>query len=96
MKARLDRPIGRREFLAGSIGSLVAAGAGACVPSSARTGASRWSPDRKVLFVCVDGFGPEYLRESEMPNLEEMIRTGTHVDGTGIVPSLTNVNNVRS
>ena len=93
MKARLDRPIGRREFLAGSVGSLVAAGAGACVPSSARTRASRWGPDRKVLFVCVDGFGPEYLRESEMPNLEEMIRTGTHVEGTGIIPSLTNVNN---
>ncbi len=59
MKTKLDRSIGRREFLAGSVGSLVAAGAGACAPRSARTGASRWSPDRKVLFVCVDGFGPE-------------------------------------
>ena len=93
MTTRVDRPIGRREFLAGSVGSLVAAGAGACAPRSADRGASRWSQDRKVLFVCVDGFGPEYLQESDMPNLEAMIRAGTHVEATGVIPSLTNVNN---
>jgi phosphonoacetate hydrolase len=43
--------------------------------------------------MCVDGFGPEYVAESDMPNLKEMIRSGTYLEGTGIIPSVTNVNN---
>ena len=46
-----------------------------------------------MLFACLDGFGPDYMAESEMPNLREMIRSGSYVEGTGIIPSLTNVNN---
>jgi phosphonoacetate hydrolase len=52
-----------------------------------------WPEDRKVLFVCVDGFGPEYLQRSDMPNLKQMIRAGLYVEGAGVIPSVTNVNN---
>ena len=85
--------IGRREFLAGSLGSLLAAGAGACARSASDAPPASWSPNRKVLFAALDGFGPEYLRESEMPNLQEMIRAGMYTEVTGVIPSLTNVNN---
>jgi phosphonoacetate hydrolase len=83
------RAIGRREFLATS---LVALGAGRWAPISARA-RSPWQASRKVLFMCIDGFGPEYLAQSEMPNLREMIRSGMHVEGRGVIPSVTNVNN---
>ncbi len=93
MRRLADRAIGRREFLAASAGSLAAAGSGYLTPLSALHRPDRWAQDRKVLFACLDGFGPDYLAESEMPNLKEMIRSGSYVEGTGIVPSLTNVNN---
>ncbi len=83
--------IGRRDFLVGSAGALLAAGAGRISPLSGQ--ARGWDPARKVLFMCVDGFGPDYLAQSDMPNLREMMRAGTYVEGTGVLPSLTNVNN---
>ncbi len=89
--------IGRRAFLTGAAASLVAAGA---APLSPLLGRSRnaprraeWRQDRKVLFLSVDGFGPDYLHQSDMPNLKQMMASGTYVEGTGIIPSLTNVNN---
>ena len=39
------------------------------------------------MFAAFDGFGPEYLRESEMPNLQEMIQAGSHTEVTGVIPS---------
>jgi phosphonoacetate hydrolase len=89
---RDHRGLGRREFLAGSLGSLVALGAGRFAPLSAQV-RSPWDPSRKVLFMLVDGFGPEYLQQSEMPNLKEMMRAGMYVEGTDVIPSVTNVNN---
>jgi phosphonoacetate hydrolase len=85
------RTFGRRGFLTGSLGAAFALGAGRFAPLS---GQSRgWPASRKVLFMCVDGFGPEYLAQSDMPNLKEMIRSGMHVEGRGVIPSVTNVNN---
>ena len=92
MRGLTNRRIGRREFLVGSAGSLLAASAGSFAPLAGLS-RSRGSQDRKVLFVCIDGFGPEYVAQSDMPNLREMMRAGTYVEGTGIIPSLTNVNN---
>ena len=40
-----------------------------------------------------DGFGPGYLAESRMPVLEHWKRSGIYKQVTGIMPSVTNVNN---
>lgn len=93
METDAQRSIGRRQFLAGSVGSLLAAGSGGFGPLSAQARRPQWDPSRRVLFMCVDGLGPEYVALSDMPNLKEMMRSGTYLEGTGIVPSLTNVNN---
>ena len=90
MQEGIRRSIGRREFLAGSMGSLIAAGACRFAPPDQAGG---WDPSRRVLFVSVDGFGPEYLAQSDMPNLKAMIQSGIYVEGADIIPSVTNVNN---
>ncbi len=56
---------------------------------AALSGAQR----RKVLIVLVDGFGPEYLAASDMPNVKRMISAGAFKIGEGVIPSVTNVNN---
>jgi phosphonoacetate hydrolase len=43
--------------------------------------------------VLIDGFDPEYLDACPAPNLAEMARRGFRVDGRGMTPSVTNVNN---
>ena len=90
MQRDIRRPIGRRDFLVGSMGSLIAAGACRFAPAEQAGG---WDPSRKVLFVSVDGFGPEYLAQSDMPNLKAMMRSGLYVEGADVIPSVTNVNN---
>lgn len=90
MRDRSRDPIGRREFLKATAGGVLAAG---FAPLSGLAPLKRWEQNRKVLFVCVDGFGPDYLRLSDMPNLKRMIRAGIYVEGEGIIPSVTNVNN---
>ena len=91
MQRDIRRPIGRREFITGSVGSLIAAGACRFAPPSDQ--ALGWDPSRKVLFVSVDGFGPEYLAQSDMPNLKAMMASGVYVEGADVIPSVTNVNN---
>lgn len=87
------RSIDRRGFLAASLGSVMAAASTRPTPLAGQEQTSPWDRARKVLFVCVDGCGPDYLAESDMPNVREMMRSGMYVEGTGIIPSLTNVNN---
>jgi phosphonoacetate hydrolase len=41
----------------------------------------------------VDGFDPEYLRHSDVPNLKHMMQSGVYVEGRSVIPSVTNVNN---
>jgi phosphonoacetate hydrolase len=45
------------------------------------------------VIVCLDGCGPDYLEAAETPNLDELARTGYHVIGEAVVPTVTNVNN---
>ena len=47
-----------------------------------------------TIVVLIDGFDPEYLDACPAPNLAEMARRGFRVDGRGMTPSVTNVNNV--
>ena len=47
-----------------------------------------------TIVVLIDGFDPEYLDACSAPNLAAMARRGFRVDGRGMTPSVTNVNNV--
>jgi len=49
---------------------------------------------RKVLIICVDGLGPDYLHKSPSPNLDRMAAEGSFQIGQSVIPSVTNVNNV--
>jgi phosphonoacetate hydrolase len=93
MREHSRSSIDRRAFLKESSGSLLAARSGMFAPLLGLDHRDNWPEDRKVLFVCVDGFGPEYLQRSDMPNLKQMIRAGLYVEGAGVIPSVTNVNN---
>ena len=90
MSPRKEERIKRRAFLQGTAGSVVVAGV---APFGRGQRPRAWPDQRKVLFVCLDGFGPDYLRQSDMPNLRRLIQSGVHVDGQGVIPSVTNVNN---
>ncbi|HYM10141.1 MAG TPA: alkaline phosphatase family protein, partial [Bryobacterales bacterium] len=74
----------RRHFLRHSV-----QGAAAAALASKASAA----PRRKILIVLVDGFGPEYLEASDMPNLKRMGREGASKIGRAVIPSVTNVNN---
>ena len=50
--------------------------------------------DVPTIVVLIDGFDPEYLDACPAPNLAEMARRGFQVNGRGMTPSVTNVNNV--
>lgn len=50
--------------------------------------------NRRILVVCVDGLGPDYLAPAHTPVLDGLARTGQFVLGHSALPSVTNVNNV--
>lgn len=47
-----------------------------------------------TVVICVDGFDPEYLEACETPNLRALSKRGFLKTGRGLMPSVTNVNNV--
>ncbi len=47
-----------------------------------------------TIVVLIDGFDPEYLDVCPAPNMAAMARRGFRVEGRGMTPSVTNVNNV--
>jgi len=49
---------------------------------------------RKILIICVDGLGPDYLEATPTPNLDRMANEGSFIIGKSVIPSVTNVNNV--
>src|SRR5579863_1149939 len=51
------------------------------------------APNRKVLFICMDGCDPRYLAHSDVPNLQRMMQDGMYKEGRSMMPSVTNVNN---
>jgi phosphonoacetate hydrolase len=50
--------------------------------------------NRKILIICVDGMGPDYLEAAPTPNIDQMAKEGASVQGRSVIPSVTNVNNV--
>ena len=61
--------------------------------SLAITKKGRAAARRKILIVLIDGFGPEYVHKSDMPNLKRLSREGAFKIGLDVIPSVTNVNN---
>ena len=51
------------------------------------------APSQRVVVVMFDGFGPGYLAETKMPVLEHWKRAGISKQVTGMMPSVTNINN---
>ena len=49
---------------------------------------------KKILIVCIDGFGPEYLKMSPTPTMDRIAKEGSFAVGRSVVPSVTNINNV--
>ena len=69
-----------------------AAAASAAFSRISRAQGQQSSPQRTVV-IMFDGFGLDYLAESRMPVLSQWKRDGLHKSVTGLMPSVTNVNN---
>ena len=52
------------------------------------------TPMTTTIVIMIDGLDPEYLEACPAPRLEELARFGSRVDVRGLMPSVTNVNNV--
>ncbi len=50
--------------------------------------------EKRLLIICVDGLGPEYLEMAPTPNIDQMASEGSFIIGQAVIPSVTNVNNV--
>ncbi len=49
---------------------------------------------RRIVILCIDGLGPDYLEEAQTPNMDRMAKEGCFTVGDSVIPSVTNVNNV--
>src|SRR6478609_3298217 len=49
--------------------------------------------NQRLVIVMLDGFGVDYLEQSPMPNLKNMIAKGFYKQVEGVMPAVTNVNN---
>jgi phosphonoacetate hydrolase len=72
-------------------------GYGAAAVASAALGrlssARAQGPPQRTVVVMFDGFGPGYLAQSKMPVLEQWKRQGIFKQVSGMMPSVTNINN---
>lgn len=66
---------------------------GSLAGPAVRTAGGQIVVRRKILIVLVDGFAPEYLQASDMPNLKRLCHEGGYKVGQSVIPSVTNVNN---
>ncbi len=49
---------------------------------------------RKILIATIDGGGVDYFEAADIPNIRRMMASGFFVEGSSMIPSVTNVNNV--
>jgi len=49
---------------------------------------------QKTIIIMIDGFGEDYYRASEMPNLNKMEKEGIYKVVPSLMPAVTNVNNI--
>ena len=50
-------------------------------------------PSQKVIIIMMDGFGIDYYRKSNMPNLNKIEKRGIYKPVISLMPSVTNLNN---
>ncbi|HZP34372.1 MAG TPA: alkaline phosphatase family protein [Candidatus Acidoferrales bacterium] len=70
----------------------VAAAAAAAFPGILR-GQRQPSSQQRIVIVMFDGFGIDYLEQSDMPVFAQWKRSGLYKPVRGLMPSVTNVNN---
>lgn len=70
-----------------------AAAAATAAMARVSRGAGQPSSHQRIVVIMFDGFGPAYLAESNMPVLAQWKREGLFKAVTGLMPSITNVNN---
>jgi phosphonoacetate hydrolase len=80
----------RRDFLTSAAATL--AYSSAVKPLHALQGGSHRKSQRTVV-IMFDGFGLDYLAQSDMPTLRRWQRDGLYKQVKGMVPSVTNANN---
>src|SRR6202051_194121 len=80
----------RRSFLTSAAAAL--AYSSAVKPLHALPGVNHGTSQRTVV-VMFDGFGLDYLAQSDMPTLRRWQRDGLFKEVKGMVPSVTNANN---
>src|SRR6202051_5387902 len=80
----------RRKFLTSAAAAL--AHSSGIKPLRALQGSSHHRSQRTVV-IMFDGFGPEYLAQSDMPTLRKWQRDGLYKQVKGMVPTVTNANN---
>ena len=80
----------RRDFLTSAAAAL--AYSSGTRPLRALKGASNSKSQRRVV-VMFDGFGLDYLAQSDMPTLRGWQREGLYKEVKGVMPSVTNANN---
>lgn len=56
--------------------------------------AQQISNPQRTIVIMIDGFGEDYYRNSDMPNLNQMEKEGIFKIVPSIMPAVTNVNNV--
>jgi phosphonoacetate hydrolase len=49
---------------------------------------------RKVFILCIDAGSHDYFAASDIPNIRKLAETGFYQHANGVIPSVTNVNNV--
>ena len=49
---------------------------------------------RKILILCIDAGGHDYLAASDLPTLQQLATSGFYARVNAVIPSVTNVNNV--
>ncbi|MDX6458535.1 MAG: phosphonoacetate hydrolase [Acidobacteriaceae bacterium] len=82
-------PSSRRRFLKLAI---ACAAYGHVRPLSAES-EKRSNPQQRTVVIMFDGFGLDYLQQSDMPTLRRWQRDGLYQQVKGVMPSVTNANN---
>jgi len=78
----------RRTLLKYGTAAVASAALGNLASSQTKTGLHQ-----RVVIIMFDGFDPRYLAASNMPVLAQWKRDGIYKQVTGVMPSVTNVNN---
>ncbi|MEA2542713.1 MAG: phosphonoacetate hydrolase [Acidobacteriaceae bacterium] len=82
-------PSSRRRFLKLAI---ACAAYGHVRPLSAES-EKRSNPQQRTVVIMFDGFGLDYLQQTDMPTLRRWQRDGLYQQVKGVMPSVTNANN---